>query len=434
MGWLDLLILFFCCVIEIFLIYDYFYNFFAIKIKRKYIKTVCAEAIVAIFLINILQSNILNLVLIPIILWIFVTVLFDFKLRIRFVYFIMASIVMIGVEFLYIILSNTTIALLAKTGLIPVSEYLWQLLLIKFLNYIVFIVLKQMSAKSKNRMTNKLFLIYLCVPVSTLGTMLAVLYSGIDIGNNIVLEILMTLFFVCMITGNMVLFYVFQKYTENLSENANQELELLYQRAEVERLTKIAEWNEIYNEIIHNTSHYLKVIGQLAYERRNDEICKVVDKLNGKLNREEICEYSNHKMLNIILSEYSIKAKNAGVGFDVYVEPGCILNHVQDVDFITMIGNLLDNAILAASKREKDSYVIVRIFMHKDGKLCVIKVVNDFAEELKEVRGKLISTKKEAGVHGIGLSSVSKIARQYNGYLEHYIIDGKFNAVIVLTV
>ncbi|MCI5994477.1 MAG: GHKL domain-containing protein [Blautia sp.] len=434
MGWLDLLILFFCCVIEIFLIYDYFYNFFEIKIERKYIKTVCAEAIGAIFLINILQSNILNLVLIPIILWIFVTVLFDFKLRIRFVYFIMAYIVMIGVEFLYIILSNTTIALLAKTGLIPVSEYLWQLLLIKFLNYIVFIVLKQMSAKSKNRMTNKLFLIYLCVPVSTLGTMLAVLYSGIDIGNNIVLEILMTLFFVCMITGNMVLFYVFQKYTENLSENANQELELLYQRAEVERLTKIAEWNENYNEIIHNTSHYLKVIGQLAYERRNDEICKVVDKLNGKLNREEICEYSNHKMLNIILSEYSIKAKNAGVGFDVYVEPGCILNHVQDVDFITMIGNLLDNAILAASKREKDSYVIVRIFMQKDGKLCVIKVVNDFAEELKEVRGKLISTKKEAGVHGIGLSSVSKIARQYNGYLEHYIIDGKFNAVIVLTV
>ena len=434
MGWLDLLILFFCCVIEIFLIYDYFYNFFAIKIERKYIKTVCAEAIGAIFLINILQSNILNLVLIPIILWIFVTVLFDFKLRIRFVYFIMAYIVMIGVEFLYIILSNTTIALLAKTGLIPVSEYLWQLLLIKFLNYIVFIVLKQMSAKSKNRMTNKLFLIYLCVPVSTLGTMLAVLYSGIDIGNNIVLEILMTLFFVCMITGNMVLFYVFQKYTENLSENANQELELLYQRAEVERLTKIAEWNENYNEIIHNTSHYLKVIGQLAYERRNDEICKVVDKLNGKLNREEICEYSNHKMLNIILSEYSIKAKNAGVGFDVYVEPGCILNHVQDVDFITMIGNLLDNAILAASKREKDSYVIVRIFMQKDGKLCVIKVVNDFAEELKEIRGKLISTKKEVGVHGIGLSSVSKIARQYNGYLEHYIIDGKFNAVIVLTV
>lgn len=383
MGWLNLLILFLCCVVEVFLLYDYFENFF--EIKTKYIKIVYAGTVGAVFLINMLQNSIMNLIFIPIILWIFVTVIFDSKLGIRFVYFIMAYIVMVGVEFLYIILSDTTATLLKRTGLIPVSEYLWQLLFIKFVNYIIFIVLKQMSAKSKKRMTNKLFLIYLCVPISTLGTMLTVFYSGIDIRNNMMIEILMTLFFVCMIAGNMVLFYAFQKYTENLSENAKQELELLYQRAEVERLTKIAQWNENYNEIIHNTSHYLKVIGQLAYEKRNDEICKVVDKLNGKLNREEICEYSNHKMLNIILSEYSLKADNADVSFDVYVEPGCVLNHIQDVDLITMIGNLLDNAILAASKKAKDASVVVRIFMQKNGKLCVIKVVNDFVEDLKEV-------------------------------------------------
>ena len=237
-----------------------------------------------------------------------------------------------------------------------------------------------------------------------------------------------------MIVGNIVLFYAFQKYTENLSENAKQQLELFYQKAEVERLTKIAEWNDNYNEIVHNTSHYLKVIGQLAYERKNDDICQVIDKLNVKLNREEICEYSNHKMLNIILSEYSLKAQKVGVKFDVYVEPGCILNHIQDVDLITMLGNLLDNAILAASKKEKDASVVVRIFMQKEGKLCVIKLVNDFVGKIKEVKGRLISTKKEEGIHGIGLASVSKIAEQYQGYLQHYVEDEKFNAVVVLVV
>lgn len=340
MGWLDLLILFFCCIIEVFLLYDYFNNFFEIKIKRKYIKIVCAGIIGTIFFVNMLQNNMLNLILVPMVLWILVTVLFDSKFGIRFVYFIMAYIVMIGVEFLYIVLSNTTTVLLAKTGLIPVSEYLWQLLLIKFLNYIVFVVLKQMSAKSKKRMTNKLFLVYLCVPISTLGIMLTVFYSGIDVGSNVVLKVLMTFFFGCMIAGNILLFYAFQKHAENLSENARQQLELLYQKAEVERLTKIAEWNENYNEVVHNTSHYLKVIGQLAYERKYNEICEVVDKLNGKLNREEVCEYSSHKMLNIILSEYSIKAEKKGVVFDAYVEPGCVLEHIQDVDLITMLGNL----------------------------------------------------------------------------------------------
>lgn len=49
MGWLDLLILFFCCVIEVFLLYDYFNNFFESKLKRKYIKILCAGTIVQFF-------------------------------------------------------------------------------------------------------------------------------------------------------------------------------------------------------------------------------------------------------------------------------------------------------------------------------------------------------------------------------------------------
>lgn len=434
MKWLDMFILFFCCIIEVFLFYDFFCNFFDVKLKRKNMKIVCGGTVGTIYLINMLQSNFLNLIFIPLLLWIFVTVLFDSKLGIRFVYFAMAYVIMIGVEFFHIILADATAPLLAKTGLIPMSEYLWQLLLIKFLNYIIFIVLKHMSAKSRNRITNKLFFVYLCVPISTLGILFAVFYSGIDVGSNRVLKILMTLLFACMIAGNMALFYAFQKYTENLSENFRHQLELLYQKSEVERLTKVTQWIDNYNEVVHNTSHYLKVIGQLAFERKNDEICKVVDQLNGKLNREEICTYSNNKMLNLILSEYSIKAEKKSIIFDVYVEPGCILHHIQDVDLIVMLGNLLDNAFLAASKKEKETSVIVRIFMQREGKLCVMKIVNDFSEKLKEERGHLISTKKEAGIHGIGLASVSKIAKQYSGYFERYVMDKKFHAVLVLPV
>lgn len=39
----------FCCVIEVFLLYDYFNNFFESKLKRKYIKILCAGTIGAIF-------------------------------------------------------------------------------------------------------------------------------------------------------------------------------------------------------------------------------------------------------------------------------------------------------------------------------------------------------------------------------------------------
>lgn len=434
MNWLDKLIMFLTCIVEVFILFDYFKNFFDIKIKREYVKVLCAGMVGMIFLINNIQSIIANLVLVPILLWLFVTILFDAKPGVRIGYFLIAYAVMIEMEFLYVILSETTAEVLSRTGLIPVSEHAWQLLFVKFLNYIVFLILKQTSTKSQKRMANKLFLIYLCVPLTTMGTMLTVFYSGINFGESILLKVIMIFFFVCMLVGNMLFFYAFQKYTENLNETHQQQVELVYQKAEIERLTQVAELNEDFNETLHNATHYLKVIRELAYENKNNEICNIAEKLNGKLNRENIYEYSHHKMLNTILSEYNDKAQKARVDFDVYVEPGCVLEHIENIDLITMLGNILDNAVSAASKKEGDTSIVIRIFMQRNGKLCIMKVVNDFTEELKEDNGRLFSTKKGTGIHGIGITSVSKIAGKYGGYLEYYVDDLKFNAILLLPI
>lgn len=434
MNWFDKSIMFLACIVEVFIFFDYFHNFFDIKIKKEYVKLIGIGTVIILFLINRLQNTIINLVLVPILLWIFVTILFDAALSVRFGYFVLAYVIMIGVEFLYIILTEITTATLYGNRYIKLSEYIWQLLFIKFLNYLVFLILKQTSTRGKNRMTNKLFLIYLCVPMTTMGTMLTVFYSGINFSESIVLKVLMTFFFVCILLGNMLFFYAFQKYTENLDDIHWKQVKLSCQEVEIARLMKVTEMNEEFKETLHNTVHYLKVIRELAYEKKNQEICDIAETLSGKLNRENIYEYSHCKMLNTILSEYDSKAKKAGIHFDAYVEPGCVLEQIQDVDLITMLGNILDNAISATIKKGKDSSIMVRIFMQKNGRLCIMKVVNDFIGKLKEEDGKLLSTKKEAGIHGLGIISVSKIAEQYGGYLEYYVEDLKFNSILVLPV
>ncbi len=434
MNCLDKVIMFLACLAEVFMIYDYFRSFFDLKLKREYVRICCVGTVLVLFLINAVQNGIVNLIFVPILFWLFASILFDAKPGVRFGYFFIAYAVMIGVEFFYIIWSETTVESVSRTGLIRVSEYAWQLILIKFLNYIVFLILKQSSAKSKRKMTNKLFLIYMCVPFTTLGTMITVFYSGVNFDKYVLSKVVMTFFFVCMLAGNMLFFYVFQKYAENLNETHIQQMEIVYNKAEIKRLSQISELNEDFNEILHNTTHYLKMIRELAYENRNKEICDMVDNLSGKLKRENVYEYSHHRILNTILSEYNDKAYNIGIEFDAYVEPGCILEYVQDIDLISMLGNMFDNAILAASKKENGAVITVRIFMQKDGKLCVIKVVNDFTGEIKEDKGKLLSTKKESGIHGIGISSISKMAEKYGGYMEHYKEECKFNAILVLPV
>ena len=433
MAWFDNCVVLFGCLLEVFLLYDYFHNFFELKVKKEYVKIIFLTACLLLFGINKIGNANVNLILFPLLMWTFVSILFESKVCVRIGYFISAYVVMIGVEFLFLILSQTTSEMLSKTGVVPVSDYGWQIVYIKFLNFIVFLILKQTSRKSHSKMTNKLFFIYLCVPVSTLGTMVTVFYSGVDFKGNTMLRTIMTLFFIFMVLGNMVLFYAFQKHTEGISEAARQEIELFHKNAEIERLTKITELNDNYNETVHNMTHSLKVIEQLAMENNVDNIREIVEDLTGKLTRREIYEYSNHKMLNTILSEYEDKAAKLKLKFDIYVEPGCVFKYVKDIDFISMVGNMLDNSFEAASK-VNDSLIVFRMFMHEKGKMCIIKIVNDYEQEMIEKNGKILTSKKEDGVHGIGLSSILKTAERYNGSFSYYTENKKFYAVLILPI
>ena len=433
MIWLDKSVMLFGCIVEVFLLFDYFRNFFEFRLKKKTTGMVFIITCLVLFGINLIGNATVNLIMFPLLMWTFVSVLLESKVGVRIGYFAIAYLVMIGVEFLYAILSQTTSNMILENGIVPLSDYGWQLVVIKFINFIAFLILKQTSNESHSKMTNKLFFIYLCVPVSTLGTMLTVFYSGVDFAGHLMLRTIMTLFFIFMVLGNMVLFYAFQKHTEDINESARQEVELIHKNAEIDRLTKIAEMNDDYSEVVHNMTHSLKAIEQLAMEHNVENIREIVEDLTGRLTQREIYEYSNHRMINTILSEYVTKAEKSKIKFDVYVEPGCIIKQVKDIDLASMFGNVLDNAFEAADK-VNDPSVIFRMFMHEKGKMCIIKVVNDYGEDIIEINGEVRTTKKDKGIHGIGLKSITKTAEKYDGSFSYYTQDKKFYAVLILPI
>lgn len=433
MIWFNNCVMLFGCIIEVFLLFDYFKNFFEFRLKKKTISIVFIVTCLALFGINLIGNATVNLIMFPLLMWTFVNALFEGNAGVKTGYFVIAYLVMIGVEFLYAILSQTTSNMVLKNGVVPVSDYGWQIIVIKLINFIAFLILKQTSDKSHSKMTNKLFFIYLCVPVATLGTMLTVFYSGVDFAGHIMLRTIMTLFFIFMVLGNMVLFYAFQKHTEDISEAARKEVELVHKNAEIDRLTKITEINDDYRETVHNMTHYLKAIEQLAVEYNTENIREMVEDLTGRLTQRKLFEYSNHRMINTILSEYVTKAGKNKIKFDIYAEPGCVIKQVKDIDIVSMLGNILDNAFEAAGKTDTPS-VVFRMFMHEKGKMCIIKVVNNYEEEIIKKNGVVQTSKKEDGIHGIGLKSIAKTAEKYNGSFSYYTEDKKFYAVLILPI
>ena len=430
MGVFDKLVIFFSCIVEIYMLYDYLSAFFTLRLSGRNVRYISAATVVLLFLINDQNSSIMNLILVPLLLWIYVSLVYDARVGIRLGYFVTAFTVMIGVEFLFLIITQITIEYGGRYGLVPPANYLWQLLLIKFINYIVFLIMRQTSSRSKRRITNRLFWTYLLVPATTVGTMLAVFYCGVDFEQHAAMQYILTVLFVCMIVGNMAFFYAFVQYTENLEYTQEQRVQITSQRAEIAHLHKVTQLNDNFNEITHNMRHYLKVISELAYEGDTEQIRQLVEALNGEIDRKLIKEYSSDKLLNVLLEEYVSQAEHAGIAIDVYVEPGSVLDQVQDVDLIAMVGNMLDNAVTAASKK-KNARITVRIFM-QDQRQCIVKVVNDMDGRLHLLDGRLQSTKHEEGVHGIGIRSIEKTAEKYGGLYQYYVENEQFCAELML--
>jgi len=204
---------------------------------------------------------------------------------------------------------------------------------------------------------------------------------------------------------------------------------------ELSYLEQLEEKEEKHSEFIHNINHYFKAIGELAREENCDQIINLMKELNLNLMQNERIIYTGHRVVNAVLSEKAREALENEITFDVYVEPGIRFGETADSDLVAMLGNLLDNALEAvkccAGEKRK---VVLRIFMEQEGRVCVVKLVNCFAQKPQQHKSGFVSSKKEKGMHGIGIKSVENTVKKYDGYLQCLVNEESFTVILVLPV
>lgn len=200
-------------------------------------------------------------------------------------------------------------------------------------------------------------------------------------------------------------------------------------------LEQLEQKEEKHSEFIHNINHYFSAIGEFARAENCDRIVGLLEELNGQLSQSERILYTSHKVLNAILSEKASEAAGRQIPFQAYVEPGLSLGSVTDGDLVSMLGNLLDNALEAAGQCEGEKRkVSFWIYMEKGGSVCVVKLVNSFVKPPVLQKSRFISTKINHELHGIGIKSVENTAEKYGGYLQCMPQEGFFMAILILPI
>lgn len=181
----------------------------------------------------------------------------------------------------------------------------------------------------------------------------------------------------------------------------------------------------------HDLKHHLNELMLLAEREDADEIKEYIRRMDEFMTYSKEYVSSGNADIDSLLNLMLDNAKKELGSVSCRVSIPKELS-IEPFDLNVILGNLLDNAILAA-RQTREQYLKVQI-RYKMGML-LIDIENSYAGQLKKEGNRYLSTKEDdTAAHGMGIANVRCIVERYHGEMEIKEEPQIFQVRIVLYV
>lgn len=231
---------------------------------------------------------------------------------------------------------------------------------------------------------------------------------------------------------NLMAYYQF--YTIDQGTKKNMELNALRQKAEMEKekyhATKLSydELRSIRHEI-KNHNFYMKA---LLDEGKTAEAKEYLDRVSSQGTKYLKSFDSGNYAVDVVMNHEMAAAKEQGVVLDTSILVPRKLPF-KDEDLCSLLSNLLDNAMEAASQAGvAEPTVNISIIPRQE--YLFIRVTNPVDKTLPEKRRMTLETTKtnHTELHGYGTRIIRRIAESYNGSVKYSMCGGIFTTDVML--
>ncbi|MDR0918846.1 MAG: GHKL domain-containing protein [Oscillospiraceae bacterium] len=237
-------------------------------------------------------------------------------------------------------------------------------------------------------------------------------------------------FVVLIFLINILTFYLHDSlsaaYTDKLNSTLlEQEREYYYNQCELMR-----ESTEDLKSFKHDVkNHFSSVIDFIRCDKSNEAI-EYLTKLIGEVTFNATYSDTGNTAIDSIINYKLRNAAEQKIELQIDTSVPAKLN-IEVTDVITILGNLLDNAINAVLKIEVRK---INLKIEFDKGRLFINIENTFNGEIKrDSIGEIISS-NIGDEHGYGLKNIQKSVDKYNGYMEITPTDSSFNVDIFLYI
>lgn len=163
----------------------------------------------------------------------------------------------------------------------------------------------------------------------------------------------------------------------------------------------------------HDMKNNISCIDALIEEENYDEAHNICHSLTNKYTSIGTIVNTENYLLNAVLNVEIEKAKSYGIPVKLSITNDLKM-FKNSSDIISLIGNILDNAILYLSKNKVKNNEI-NFSTGYEGSYSVIKCRNNILDSVLFNNPSLKTDKKDKDNHGKGITIINSIAHKYNG-------------------
>lgn len=217
-----------------------------------------------------------------------------------------------------------------------------------------------------------------------------------------------------MIGMNIVVFYLISDIVERETQLYENRIFRLQAKSQAEKYQSISENFDKQKKKTHEYKNQIECMESLLEKKQYLKLEEYVKGICGRLDKELDAIDTNNIIVNAILNTKYQEADENGIVFVLRVNDLSELR-IKDEDIVTILSNLLNNAIEACKKCERGRRVLKIKFVNEDD-MIKIGVRNTFNNPIRYENGEIKSTKMlQAEEHGAGIKNIIEVIKKYDG-------------------
>ena len=247
-----------------------------------------------------------------------------------------------------------------------------------------------------------------------------------DLSRNI--SIAISVAAVAIIISAFLTFVFYGRTSRRIDElhETQREAELL--RIDQTYYTLLDRQNEMLKTITHDEKNHLIAIKALA---NDPAVSEYIDNIYDDIKCHSMFGNTKNKFLDLLLNKYESVCLSAGISFEYSINTAN-LSFMDAPDLITLLSNILDNAVEAAGASEGKK---IELSISRVNAFDMLTCVNSCDSKPQSVGKKLRTSKNSDGFHGLGTKSIRTVVAKYKGEFDwsYSEFDRKFTVKIAFS-